>query len=102
MNEPNFYKLNLLKAREAIGLLYQTYITDPAQAAYRGMAITIIDRLILDIQEQNDPENIVSAIDSFESIPWSKRMRDSGDPELVGVAKNTAIQLFDNLPKDEE
>jgi hypothetical protein len=95
MNEPNIYELNLLKARESMGLLYQTYITDRTQAAYRGLAIQMIDNLILSIQEDNDPENLASAITAFESVPWSKRMRDSGDPVLAEIAKNTANKLFD-------
>lgn len=98
MNNCDIAELNLLKCREAMALLYQTYITDSTQAAYRGVAITVLDRLLLSIQESTDPNNMVSAIDSFEAVPWSKRMRESGDPQLAEIAKTTTMRLFDDAP----
>lgn len=79
---------NLLRCREAMGLLYQTFIEDSGNAELRGMAITAIERMILNMGGE-------SAVENYEAVPFTKRMRESGDPELVSLAKDLALKAWD-------
>jgi len=88
-------QLNIFKCQEAMGLLYQTFIEDDGNAELRGMAITAIERMILNMGGED-------TVKHFESIPFSKRMRDSGDPELVEIADNLAKQAFDKAEPIED
>ena len=88
-------QLNIMQCQEAMGLLYQTFIEDRGNAELRGMAITAIERMILNMGGEDTMKH-------FESIPFSKRMRESGDPELVKIAKNIAEKSFNNLPAIED
>ena len=78
-------QLNILKCQEAMGLLYQTFIEDNGNAELRGIAITAIERMLINM-------GITDTVKNFESIPFSKRMRDSGDPEIV--------RIFKHMPQD--
>lgn len=77
-------QLNLRKCEEAMRLLYETYVINSTEAAHRGYAITAIDNWVIAIQERNDlPLDLASS--KIASVPWSKRMRESGEPLLQSV-----------------
>lgn len=77
-------ELNLRKCEEAMRLLYETYVTNPVEAAHRGYAITAIDNWVITIQERNDlPLDLASS--KIASVPWSKRMRESKEPLLQNI-----------------
>jgi len=64
-----------------MGLLYQTYIVEQPIADARGEAIRAIDRMILLLGGES-----VSA--KIEAVPYTARLRESGEPELVQLAKD--------------
>ena len=72
--------LNLQRCAEAMLLLYQTYIIDGEIAEARGEAVRAINRMIIGL----GGEDTVSKI---EAVPWSARMRESGEPELVELSQ---------------
>ena len=76
-----FRVLNIQRCAEAMQLLYQTYIIKNETAAARGEAIQAINRMILDLGGED-------TITKIEAVPWSVRMRESGEPELVQLAKD--------------
>ena len=73
--------LNIQRCAEAIDLLYKTYITDAQTASFRGTAIIAINEMII----RMGGEDIVSKI---EAVPWSARMRASGEQDLIELEKN--------------
>ena len=73
--------LNIQRCAEAMDLLYKTYIIDDGIAAARGEAIQALNRMILGL----GGEDMISKI---EAVPWSARMRESGEPELVKLAED--------------
>ena len=74
--------LNLQRCAEAMDLLYKTYIVDqPPVAIARGEAIQAIQRMI----DNLGGDNMVAKI---EAVPWTARLRESGEPELVQLAKD--------------
>lgn len=88
-------QLNIMRCQEAMGLLYQTFIEDKGNAELRGMAITAIERMILNMGGED-------TVKHFESIPWSRLMRESGDPELAKIAKDVAMKAWDKADPVED
>lgn len=80
MSDPAWSELNRQRVAEAMTLLYQTYITDQAQATARGDAIQALDRLLVALGGE-----VLSS--QIEAVPWSKRLRDSGESELIELEK---------------
>lgn len=83
-----FRILNIQRCAEAMQLLYQTYIIDSAIAEYRGQAIQAINRMILGLGGED-------TISKIEAVPWSARMRESGEPELVKLADDIVRRIKD-------
>ena len=81
-----FRVLNLQRCAEAMQLLYQTYVIDSAIAEDRGVAIQAINRMIVGFGGDD-------TISKIEAVPWSARMRESGEPELVKLADDIARNL---------
>ena len=73
--------LNIQRCAEAVQLLYQTYIIEQPIATARGEAIQAINRMILAL----GGEDMISKI---EAVPFTARLRESGEPELVQLAKD--------------
>lgn len=92
MNEKDtserFRVLNIQRCAEAMQLLYQTYIIDSPIAEDRGRAIQAINRMIVGLGGDD-------TISKIESVPWSARMRESGEPELVKLADDVARHFYD-------
>lgn len=83
--------LNLQRCAEAMQLLYQTYIITEEVAMARGEAIQAINRMIIGLGGED-------TISKIEAVPWSARMRESGEPELVKLAadvKNAVLKRTD-------
>jgi hypothetical protein len=59
---------NIQILEDAIGLLYQTYITDKAVAEQRGIAITAMDKMVKMMGKDSVAEKI-------EATPYSARLR---------------------------
>lgn len=78
--------LNIQRCAEAMELLYQTYIVGETVAADRGHAIQAINRMILGLGGAD-------TIAKFEAAPWSARMRESGEPDLVKLAEEVADDI---------
>ena len=76
-----FRVLNQQRCAEAMQLLYQTYIIDPKVAEDRGLAIQAINRMILGLGGDD-------TISKIEAVPYTVRLRESGEPELVQLAKD--------------
>jgi hypothetical protein len=76
-----FRILNIQRCAEAMDLLYKTYIIEQPIAIARGEAIQAINRMILAL----GGEDIISKI---EAVPFTARLRASGEPELVQLAKD--------------
>lgn len=73
--------LNIQRCAEAMQLLYQTYIIDAQAASFRGTAVTAINEMIIRL----GGEDTVSKI---EAAPWSARMRESGERDLIDLEKS--------------
>ena len=73
-------ELNRQRVADAMRQLYLTYIVDEAQAKLRGQAIRTLDALLITLGGAKLSNQI-------ESVPWSKRMRDSGELELQQVER---------------
>ena len=71
--------LNQQRCAEAMDLLYKTYIIEARIAEDRGIAIQAINRMIIALGGAD-------TISKIEAVPWSARMRESGEPELVKLA----------------
>lgn len=69
-------ELNRQRVGEAMKLLYETYIVDAKQAQARGTAIQALDALLVALGGE-----VLSS--KIEAVPYSKRLRESGEPELV-------------------
>ena len=78
--------LNQQRCAEAMDLLYKTYIIDAAIAEDRGIAIQAINRMIIALGGEDTASKI-------EAVPWSARMRESGEPELVKLADDIKKHL---------
>lgn len=76
-----FRILNQQRCAEAMQLLYQTYITDTTIGEDRGLAIQAINRMILALGGEDTAAKI-------EAVPYTARLRASGEPELVQLAKD--------------
>lgn len=76
-----FRILNQQRCAEAMQLLYQTYIIDTTIAEDRGLAIQAINRMILALGGEDTAAKI-------EAVPYTARLRESGEPELVQLAKD--------------
>lgn len=72
--------LNLQRLAESMDLLYKTYIIDTAIAKDRGEAIQAINRMIMSLGGEDTAAKI-------EAVPWSRRMRMSGETDLVELEK---------------
>lgn len=70
--------LNIQRCAEAMDLLYTTYIIDAQAASFRGNAITAINELIIRLGGDDTASKI-------EAVPWSARMRKSGEQDLVDL-----------------
>ena len=82
LNPERWRVLNIQRCADAMDVLYKTYIVDQAVVATaRGEAIQAINRMILGL----GGEDMISKI---EAVPWSARMRESGEPELVKLAED--------------
>lgn len=80
--------LNQQRCAEAMNLLYQTYITDQSIADERGRAIQAINKMILLL----GGEDVVQKI---EAVPWSARMRNSGEQDLIDLEKSAKQDIGD-------
>ena len=78
-NAKRFLVLNIQRCAEAMQLLYQTYIIDPKVAEDRGLAIQVLNRMILGLGGED-------TISKIEAVPYTARLRESGEPELVQLA----------------
>src|SRR3990167_9560630 len=76
-----FRVLNIQRCAEAMQLLYQTYIIEQPLAEARGEAIRAINRMILGLGGED-------TVAKIEAVPWSARMRKSGEPELIKLAED--------------
>ena len=79
--------LNLQRCAEAMDLLYKTYIISEGMAQARGEAIQAINRMILGLGGED-------TIAKIEAVPWSARMRESGEPELVKLAAEVKAEVL--------
>ena len=77
----DFRVLNQQRCAEAMQLLYQTYIIDAKIAEDRGHAIQAINRMILALGGEDTAAKI-------EAVPYTARLLESGEPELVQLAKD--------------
>ena len=66
---------NLERLEDSLQCLYDTVISEEGNAELRGMAITAIDRIIINMRG-------ASAVEKIESIPFSARLRVSEDASL--------------------
>lgn len=82
---------NIEKLEDALRCLYDTVIVDSGNAELRGMAITAIDRMIINLRGE-------SAVEKIEAVPYSERLRVSEDPKL----RNLEQELRNFFKKDEE
>ena len=73
--------LNIQRCAEAMQQLYYTYITDDGVAKDRGEAIQAINRMIVALGGAD-------TISKIEAVPYTARLRESGEPELVQLAKD--------------
>ena len=80
-NAERFRVLNQQRCAEAMQLLYQTYIIDAKIAEDRGHAIQAINRMILALGGED-------TISKIEAVPYTARLRESGEPELMQLAKD--------------
>lgn len=85
-----FRILNLQRCAEAMQLLYQTYVIEQPIAEARGEAVRAINRMILGFGGED-------TITKIEAVPWSARMRESGEPELVKLAADVSGEVFKRL-----
>ena len=87
LNPERWRVLNIQRCADAMDVLYKTYIVDQAVVATaRGEAIQAINRMILEL----GGEDMIAKI---EAVPWSARMRESGEPELVKLAEDVKAAL---------
>ena len=87
--------LNLQRCAEAMDLLYKTYIINEQTATARGEAIQAINRMILSLGGEDTAAKI-------EEVPWSARMRESGEPELVKLAEEVKRAVLRHADGDQE
>lgn len=73
--------LNIQRCAEAMDSLYKTYIVDQPIANARGEAIRAINRMIHGLGGED-------TITKIEAVPYTARLRESGEPELVQLAKD--------------
>ena len=78
--------LNIQRLAEAMQLLYQTYIIDPALAELRGVAVRAINSMIVALGGE-------STVEKIEAVPWSRRMRESGEADLVALQQSVAKDM---------
>ena len=71
-------ELNRSRTADAMKLLYDTYIVDETQAEARGVAIRALDAFLVALGGA-----VLSS--QIESVSYSKRLRDSGEPELIAL-----------------
>src|SRR3990167_9641489 len=84
--------LNIQRCAEAIQLLYKTYVIEQSIADARGIAIRAIDRMILDFGGE-------SVIEKIEAVPWSARLRASGEKDLIELEKSVRSDLHKGAPQ---
>ena len=80
--------LNIQRCAEAMQLLYQTYVIEQSIADDRGMALQALDRMILAFGG-------ASVASKLEAVPWSARMRKSGEQDLIDLEKDVRRDLSD-------
>lgn len=73
--------LNIQRCAEAMQLLYQTYIIEQPVADERGKAIQAINKMIVFLGGDD-------TISKIEAAPWSARMRESGEKDLIELEKS--------------
>ena len=78
--------LNIQRCAEAMVLLYQTYIVSAETAAKRGIAITAINEMITDLGGDD-------TVSKIEAVPWSARLRSSGEPDLIDLEASVKNDL---------
>ena len=71
---------NVERLEDALRCLYETVIVDNGNAELRGMAITAIDRMIINMRGE-------STVAKIEAVPYSERLRASEDPKLRNLEK---------------
>jgi hypothetical protein len=81
LTEAHWRFLNIQRCEDAMRLLYETFIPDQSVATLRGEAIQAINRLILGLGGED-------TIAKIEAVPYTARLRESGEPELVQLAKD--------------
>ena len=72
--------INIQRCAEAMDMLYKTYVIDSAIAEDRGQAIQAINRMIVAFGGED-------TIPKIEAVPWSARMRESGEQDLINLEK---------------
>ena len=78
--------INIQRCAEAMDMLYKTYVIDSAIAQDRGLAIQAINRMIIAFGGED-------TISKIEAAPWSARMRDSGEQDLINLEKDMRKEI---------
>ena len=83
--------INIQRCAEAMDMLYKTYVIDAAIAEDRGEAIQAINRMIVAFGGE-------STIEKIEAAPWSARMRESGEQDLINLEKEVRNEIDGEKP----